>query len=92
MICGGPTFTDSGGATRCMDFAPSGVRAGDDLRPLPGCAACGDERESWCCGCADHPIGKPWGWNSEAWETHFDEHHPLPPQPVGAQYRDEDFG
>jgi len=25
----------------------------------------------WCCGCDEHPIGKPWGWNYEAWERHY---------------------
>lgn len=25
----------------------------------------------WCCGCSEHPRGKPWGWNHEAWETHY---------------------
>jgi len=44
----------------------------------------------WCCGCAEHPIGKPWGWNYEAWERHWDERHPLPPQPE-TEYRPEDF-
>lgn len=29
----------------------------------------------WCCGCAVHPIGKPWGWNHEAWERHYAEAH-----------------
>jgi hypothetical protein len=24
----------------------------------------------WCCGCAEHPIGKPWGWNYQAWAGH----------------------
>lgn len=24
----------------------------------------------WCCGCDAHPIGKPWGWNYEAWARH----------------------
>lgn len=30
----------------------------------------------WCCGCTEHPIGKPWGWNHEAWEQHYDDAHP----------------
>lgn len=46
----------------------------------------------WCCGCAEHPVGKPWGWNELEWEAHRDEHHPLPPQPEQPKYRDEDFG
>ena len=25
----------------------------------------------WCCGCDEHPIGKPWGWNWRAWERHY---------------------
>jgi hypothetical protein len=25
----------------------------------------------WCCGCAEHPAGKPWGWNWTAWEIHL---------------------
>jgi hypothetical protein len=29
----------------------------------------------WCCGCSEHPIGKPWGWNFEAWEQHFAAEH-----------------
>lgn len=29
----------------------------------------------WCCGCDEHPIGKPWGWNYEAWERHYAESH-----------------
>lgn len=29
----------------------------------------------WCCGCPEHPVGKPWGWNYMAWERHNDEHH-----------------
>lgn len=24
----------------------------------------------WCCGCNEHPLGKPWGWNAEAWAEH----------------------
>lgn len=24
----------------------------------------------WCCGCAVHPTGKPWGWNADAWVRH----------------------
>lgn len=31
----------------------------------PLCVAC-----AWCCGCAVHPIAKPWGWNHEAWSRH----------------------
>lgn len=27
----------------------------------------------WCCGCNTHPVGKPWGWNSDAWNRHFEE-------------------
>jgi hypothetical protein len=26
----------------------------------------------WCCGCSEHPVGKPWGWNNEAWARHFE--------------------
>ena len=37
--------------------------------------------DQWCCGCAEHPVGKPWGWNHAAWEAHFDAHHPLPVGP-----------
>lgn len=29
----------------------------------------------WCCGCTAHPIGKPWGWNHEAWDCHHVEAH-----------------
>lgn len=25
----------------------------------------------WCCGCPEHPIGKPWGWNYQAWSEHY---------------------
>lgn len=39
----------------------------------------------WCCGCAEHPIGKPWGWNHEAWDLHFaGDCHPLYTVPPGA--------
>ena len=31
---------------------------------------------TWCCGCDEHPIGKPWGWNYEEWNRHFEEAHP----------------
>ena len=31
------------------------------------CAKCGGQ---WHC-CDDHPIGKPWGWNSQAWSEHY---------------------
>jgi hypothetical protein len=27
----------------------------------------------WCCGCPEHPAGKPWGWNYRAWEEHYAE-------------------
>jgi len=27
-------------------------------------------RGQWHC-CDDHPIGEPWGWNSEAWSRHY---------------------
>lgn len=37
--------------------------------PAPVC------RGQWCCGCAVHPVGKPWGWNFEAWEQHYAEVH-----------------
>lgn len=30
----------------------------------------------WCCGCDEHPAGKPWGWNFEAWTRHYEDHHP----------------
>lgn len=30
----------------------------------------------WCCGCPEHPIGKPWGWNYTAWDRHYAEAHP----------------
>lgn len=30
----------------------------------------------WCCGCSEHPIGKPWGWNTDAWDRHYIEVHP----------------
>lgn len=33
-------------------------------------------RFQWCCGCNVHPIGKPWGWNSEAWSAHYLTAHP----------------
>jgi hypothetical protein len=29
----------------------------------------------WCCGCDEHPIGKPWGASFERWERHYAEHH-----------------
>ena len=45
----------------------------------------------WCCGCSEHPIGKPWGWNYTAWERHYDNCHPLPPQPPMPEYTDADF-
>lgn len=32
--------------------------------------------QGYCCGCDEHPIGKPWGWNFTAWERHYDEAHP----------------
>lgn len=28
-------------------------------------------RGQWCCGCQVHPVGKPWGWNHEAWLEHY---------------------
>lgn len=31
-ICAGPVYRDATGTVRCMDFAPPGVKAGDDLR------------------------------------------------------------
>lgn len=30
----------------------------------------------WCCGCAEHPSGKPWGWNYRAWDEHYAAAHP----------------
>lgn len=42
----------------------------------------------WCCGCDEHPIGKPWGWNYRAWEEHNDRFHfadPVPPNPEGTE-------
>lgn len=35
---------------------------------------CG-ESEPWCCGCDQHPMGKPWGWNYEAWDLHYRRYH-----------------
>ena len=29
----------------------------------------------WCCGCDEHPIGKPWGWNHRQWELHYEQNH-----------------
>jgi hypothetical protein len=26
----------------------------------------------WCCGCSEHPVGKPWGWAAERWEAHYE--------------------
>lgn len=31
--------------------------------------------EPWCCGCSEHPVGKPWGWNVDAWLEHTETHH-----------------
>jgi hypothetical protein len=32
----------------------------------------------WCCGCREHPTGKPWGWNHEAWQAHYESGcHPI---------------
>lgn len=33
----------------------------------PECCRCG---HVWCCGCLDHPAGKPWGWAMQRWEEH----------------------
>ena len=33
----------------------------------------------WCCGCPEHPLGEPWGWNHEAWARHLADAHPLNP-------------
>lgn len=32
-----------------------------------------DCQQGWCCGCSEHPAGKPWGWNFAAWDRHFRE-------------------
>lgn len=29
----------------------------------------------WCCGCTEHPAGKPWGWNAARWAEHYRERH-----------------
>lgn len=47
----------------------------DDPDERPRCA------QGFCCGCEEHPIGKPWGWNHEQWERHYNEAHP-DPEPV----------
>lgn len=44
----------------------------------PDCAA------GWCCDCALHPIGKPWGWNVEAWDRHYQQAHLGDQRPVRA--------
>lgn len=36
----------------------------------PACVSNG-----WCCGCNEHPIGKPCGWNAAAWAEHYATHH-----------------
>lgn len=33
----------------------------------PECCRCTRE---WCCGCAGHPTGKPWGWAAQRWAEH----------------------
>ena len=40
--------------------------------PEPICKEVG-----YCCGCPcdEHPVGKPWGWNYEAWNEHCAKHH-----------------
>ena len=34
---------------------------------------CGVDHGWECCGCLDHPVGKPWGWNSSAWDEHWNQ-------------------
>ena len=41
----------------------------DDFLPL----RCGVDHGWECCGCLDHPVGKPWGWNSPAWDEHWNQ-------------------
>ncbi len=32
---------------------------------------CAEQHGYECCGCIDHPEGKPWGVNYKAWEAHW---------------------
>jgi len=48
--------------------APEQVERHDGPEP-PDC------RGQWCCGCPVHPVGKPWGWNHEAWAAHYAAQH-----------------
>lgn len=34
---------------------------------------CGVDHGWECCGCLDHPVGKPWEWNSSAWDEHWSQ-------------------
>ena len=34
---------------------------------------CGVDHGWECCGCLDHPVGKPWGWNSSSWDEHWNQ-------------------
>lgn len=45
---------------------------GDYDRCLQG-LRCGVDHGWECCGCLDHPVGKPWGWNSPAWDEHWNQ-------------------
>lgn len=42
----------------------------DNPDERPHCA------QGYCCGCSEHPIAKPWGWNYLAWEDHYQQAHP----------------
>jgi hypothetical protein len=41
-----------------------------DGERMPLCVAC-----DWCCGCDEHPVGNPSGWNREAWYRHYADAH-----------------
>ena len=66
-----PRFTSRRAGVTCPECR---WRVGLDLRPLPEPPlplVCAEEHGYECCGCVGHPAGKPWGWNSKAWDEHF---------------------
>lgn len=67
-------------ACKAILLAPfeHGIERHDVPGEQPGCVG------QWCCGCDVHPIGKPWGWNHEAWEMHNRVSHPQTSDPGGS--------